>query len=48
MRRDAEARVAELRKQIAYHDERYYTLDEPEIPDAEYDKLMLELRALEA
>ena len=47
MRRDAEARVAELRKQIAYHDERYYVLDEPEIPDAEYDKLMLELRALE-
>ena len=48
MRRDAEARVAELRKQIAYHDERYYVLDEPEIPDAEYDKLMIELRALEA
>jgi DNA ligase (NAD+) len=48
MRRDAEARVAELRKQIAYHDERYYVLDEPAIPDAEYDKLMLELRALEA
>ena len=47
MRRDAEARVAELRKQIAHHDERYYVLDEPEIPDAEYDKLMIELRALE-
>jgi len=48
VRRDAEARVAELRKQIAYHDERYYVLDEPEIPDAEYDKLMIELRALES
>ena len=47
MRRDAEARVAELRAQIAHHDERYYVLDEPEIPDAEYDKLMIELRALE-
>jgi DNA ligase (NAD+) len=45
--RDAETRVAQLRKQIAYHDERYYVLDEPEIPDAEYDKLMIELRALE-
>jgi DNA ligase (NAD+) len=48
VRRDAEARVAELRAQIAHHDERYYVLDEPEIPDAEYDKLMIELRALEA
>ena len=47
MRRDAEARVVELRKQIAHHDERYYVHDEPEIPDAEYDKLMNELRALE-
>ncbi len=46
MRRDAEARVAHLRQQIAYHDKRYYELDEPEIPDAEYDKLMIELRAL--
>lgn len=47
MRRDAEARVAELRAQIAHHDHRYYVLDDPEIPDAEYDKLMAELRALE-
>jgi DNA ligase (NAD+) len=44
----AEARMVELRKEIKYHDERYYVLDEPEIPDAEYDKLMNELRALEA
>lgn len=47
MRRDAEARVAELRAQLTHHDERYYVHDDPEIPDAEYDKLMLELRALE-
>jgi len=42
------ARAAELRAQIAQHDYRYYVLDEPEIPDAEYDRLMQELRALEA
>jgi DNA ligase (NAD+) len=48
VRRDAEARVAELRKEIAHHDELYYVHDAPEIPDAEYDKLMNELRALEA
>ena len=47
MRRNAEARVAELRAQIARHDYRYYVLDDPEIPDGEYDKLMVELRALE-
>jgi len=47
VRRNAEARVAELRAQIARHDYRYYVLDDPEIPDGEYDKLMVELRALE-
>jgi DNA ligase (NAD+) len=44
----AAARAAQLRSQIAQHDYRYYVLDEPQIPDAEYDRLMLELRALEA
>lgn len=43
----AAARAAELRAQIAQHDYRYYVLDEPQIPDAEYDRLMQELRALE-
>jgi DNA ligase (NAD+) len=43
----AAARAAELRAQIAQHDYRYYALDEPQIPDAEYDRLMQELRALE-
>jgi DNA ligase (NAD+) len=48
VRRDAERRVAELRSEIVRNDYRYYVLDDPELPDAEYDKLMLELRALEA
>ena len=41
-------RAAELRSQLHHHAHRYYTLDAPEIPDAEYDKLFRELQALEA
>ena len=41
-------RIAALREQIARHDYRYYVLDDPEVPDAEYDRLMRELRELEA
>lgn len=48
MRKDAQRRIAELRAQIRHNDYRYYVLDDPDLPDAEYDKLMLELRALEA
>jgi DNA ligase (NAD+) len=44
---EAKLRVEELRSQIAYHDYRYYSLDAPEIADAEYDQLMRELRELE-
>ena len=32
-------RAKQLRKQIEYHNYRYYILDKPEITDAEYDKL---------
>ena len=42
------ARLDALRAEIARHDYRYYVLDNPEIPDAEYDKLMAELKRLEA
>jgi DNA ligase (NAD+) len=42
------ARAAELRTQLAEHDYRYYVLDAPTVPDAEYDRLMVELRTLEA
>ena len=45
---DAAARAATLRAQLAQYDYQYYVLDEPQVPDAEYDRLMQELRALEA
>ncbi|MGE0430233.1 MAG: NAD-dependent DNA ligase LigA [Hydrogenophaga sp.] len=41
-------RAAALREQLHHHAHRYYTLDEPEIPDAEYDRLFRELQAIEA
>ncbi len=41
-------RVRALREQIDYHNYRYYVLDDPEIPDSEYDRLMRELQELEA
>jgi DNA ligase (NAD+) len=41
------SRVAELREQIAYHNYRYYVLDDPVISDAEFDRLMAELSRLE-
>jgi DNA ligase (NAD+) len=40
-------RAVELRRLIAYHNDRYYAFDEPEISDADYDALVRELRALE-
>jgi DNA ligase (NAD+) len=43
----ASKRAEELRRQIAYHDRRYYVLDDPEIADPEYDDLLRELRELE-
>ena len=40
-------RVKTLRELLQHHGHRYYVLDEPEIPDAEYDRLFSELQALE-
>ena len=47
--RQAEAQKCadELRRLIEHHNYRYYVLDDPEVPDAEYDRLMRELEALE-
>ena len=41
-------RAATLRELLHAHAHRYYVLDDPSIPDAEYDKLFTELQALEA
>ena len=46
-REEAQKRLEELRELINYHNYRYYVLDDPEIPDAEYDRLMQELLELE-
>lgn len=40
-------RVEQLRSRIEHHNYRYHVLDDPEIPDAEFDRLLVELRALE-
>jgi DNA ligase (NAD+) len=40
-------RLAELRAHIRHHEERYYVLNDPEIPDAEFDALMKTLETLE-
>ena len=41
-------RIAELRRLVRYHEDRYYVLADPEIADAEFDALMGELQQLEA
>lgn len=46
--RDPAQRAAELRRSIEYHNYRYHVLDDPELPDAEFDRLLVELRQLEA
>jgi len=40
-------RIDELRRELDYHNYRYYVLDDPVVSDAEYDRLMAELVALE-
>lgn len=45
---DLQARLEELRQEIRFHNYRYYILTEPVLSDSEYDRLMGELRAIEA
>ncbi|QNU42514.1 NAD-dependent DNA ligase LigA [Mixta calida] len=40
-------KITELRTTLRHHEYLYHVMDAPEIPDAEYDRLMRELRALE-
>lgn len=47
-RAQAAARAAELRHLLDYHAYRYYALDAPEITDAAFDKLLVELQQIEA
>lgn len=42
------ARIEELRRQLEYHNWRYYVLDDPVITDGEYDRMLRELQSLEA
>ncbi|MFS2059093.1 NAD-dependent DNA ligase LigA [Kosakonia cowanii] len=43
-----EQQLTELRTTLRHHEHLYHVMDAPEIPDAEYDRLMRELRELEA
>lgn len=48
VRAQAAARAAELRHLLDYHAYRYYALDAPEITDAAFDRLLVELQQIEA
>ena len=43
---DAHTQITALRKQLRYHNQKYYNEDAPEITDFEYDALQRELRTL--
>ncbi len=48
MARTVEKEIEKLRDQIRHHEHRYYVLNEPEISDSEFDKLVKRLEALES
>jgi DNA ligase (NAD+) len=46
--KNVQGKIEALREKIRYHEHRYYVLDDPEISDAEFDRLMNQLKKLEA
>jgi DNA ligase (NAD+) len=46
--KDVQRQIDSLREEIRRHEHLYYVLDAPELPDAEFDRLMQELKRLEA
>ena len=42
-----EQEIRQLREQLEYHNHCYHVLDNPEVPDSEYDRLMQRLKKLE-
>ena len=46
--RKARERASDLRREIVYHEKKYYVDNDPQISDAEFDRLLRELRDLEA
>ena len=46
--KDIKKKIETLRDKIRHHEYRYYVLDDPEISDAEFDQLMIQLKKLEA
>ncbi len=46
--KDLTKKIEALREKIRFHEYRYYVLDDPEISDAEFDRLMNELKKIEA
>jgi len=46
--RGTKREIERLREEIRYHENRYYVLDDPDISDAEFDKLMQQLKKLES
>ena len=45
--KDVEKKIEALREKIRHHEYLYYVLDQPEISDAEFDRLMRQLKDLE-